>query len=120
MWVRRNSASCSQYQSAESCVRLRKRAALARSARSAVRARMAPPAGLSLPRVIAFLAPAVRLRRVAIAPQLPRRQFTGAPSPRPDPMAKKLCARGLSPGAFAGEQVEAARHYDGGADPDCA
>src|SRR6266851_2894266 len=66
MNVSRNSASCSQYQSEESWVRRRKRAALARSTYSAVRARAAPRAGVALPRVIAFLAPAARLRRVAM------------------------------------------------------
>src|SRR6266852_2130911 len=67
MKVSRNSASCSQYQSEESWVRRRKRAALARSTYSAVRARATPRAGLALPRVIAFLPPAARLRRVAMA-----------------------------------------------------
>src|SRR5258708_36161327 len=67
MKVSRNSASCSQYQSEESWVRRRKRAALARSTYSAGRARATPRAGLALPRVIALLPPAARLRRVATA-----------------------------------------------------
>src|SRR5207247_1572921 len=35
-------------------------------------------------------------------------------SPVRDPMSKKVCARGLSPGAFAGEEIETARPYSAG------
>src|SRR6266480_5094302 len=128
MKVSRHSASCSQYQSEESCVRLRKRAALARSTCSAVRARAAPRAALPLPRVMAFRAPAARLRRVAMDFPLPRQEiywsFTPSSSPACGRTSRKVSdrvrirIRDSSPGAFAGEKVKAAGHDDGGAGPD--